>query len=170
VDYTQAEQEFARRACALERAAHQVVLQALDLDAPHIKVDGTLYRRVLRSVGNYYSMAGPVEVKRSLYRTGETMAWECQRAPSREAETAADRWLRLPYSRSAFEHMMHEVGTHYQTSRANWTERVQICPDCPGLEVFAVAAHRAAEPALVPLGQSVGQPRVEPVNLLWLLG
>lgn len=130
VDYSQAEQEVAQRACALERAAHQVMLRALDVDGPQVEVDGQLYRRVLRSVGNYYTMAGPIEVEQSLYRkagertgatvdaillrigavadrwlpqTAATMAWECQRAPSREAEQAADKWQRLPYSRSAFE-------------------------------------------------------------------
>lgn len=144
VDYTQAEQDVAKAASALERAAHQVLLQALEVDAPQIQVDGQLYRRVLRSVGTYYTMAGPVKLERSLYRqadkrTGPTvdaislragcvadgwlpqtaaaMAWECQRAPSRGAEAAAQTWQRLPYSRSAFERMLHQVGALYQQRR-----------------------------------------------------
>lgn len=185
VDYTQAEQEFAACACALERAAHQVVLQALDVDAPHIEVEGTLYRRVLRSFGNYYSMAGPVEVERSLYRkagerqgatvdaislrigavadgwlptTAGTMAWECQRAPSREAEAAAERWRRLPYSRSAFEHMMHEVGTHDQKGRAVIErELVESLPIPAAAHSISVSLDRVSIP--------MEQPRPRPKDL-----
>lgn len=140
VNYREVEQEVAKDVAELERKAHTVVLNALDIDAPQVMVDGHAYRPVLRGPGNYYTMAGPVCVQRTLYRkvgersgptvdaislragvvgegwlpwTAATMAWECQRAPSREAEKASEQWLRLPYSRSAFESVTHLVGEQY---------------------------------------------------------
>jgi len=144
VDYAAIEKEFAQQAAALERQAHAIVLQALDVDAPEVKVDGQTYRRVLRCPGKYYTMVGAVRVPRTLYRkvgqrTGATvdaislraavvakgwlprtaaaMAWECQRAPSREAQKASEQWLRLPYSRSAFRSVAHRVAAQYQPQR-----------------------------------------------------
>lgn len=38
------------------------------------------------------------------------MAWECQRAPAREAEAARQQWRRLPYPRCTFERVAHLVG------------------------------------------------------------
>ena len=144
VDYGQVEQDLAQATAALEREAHAVVLSALDVDAQKLMVDGQAYRPVLRGPGDYYTMAGPVVVQRTLYRkvgerngptvdaislragvvgdgwlprTAATMAWECQRAPSREAEQASVKWQRLPYSRSAFESVAHLVGEQYAKRR-----------------------------------------------------
>ena len=144
VDYAAIEKAFAQQAAALERQAHAIMLQALDVDEPQVKVDGQTYRRVLRCPGKYYTMVGAVHVPRTLYRkvgerTGATvdaislragvvgkgwlprtataMAWECQRAPSREAQKASEQWLRLPYSRSAFQSMSHRVAEQYIPQR-----------------------------------------------------
>jgi len=46
-----------------------------------------------------------------LPQTAAARVWECQRAPSRDAEAAAVIWLRLPDSRSTFERMLHQVGS-----------------------------------------------------------
>lgn len=144
VDYAAIEKEFAEQAAALEREAHAIVLRALDVDEPQVQVDGQTYRRVLRCPGKYYTMVGAVRVPRTLYRkvgerTGATvdaislragvvakgwlprtataMAWECQRAPSREAQKASEQWLRLPYSRSAFQSVAHRVAEQYGPQR-----------------------------------------------------
>jgi hypothetical protein len=144
VDYGQIEQQLADATAALEREANAAVLSALDVQAPQVLLDGQAYRPVLRGPGTYYTMAGPVMVQRTLYRkvgdrtgptvdaislragivgpgwlpkTAEAMASECQRAPSREAEKATKQWLRLPYSRSAFEQVTHLVGEHYGQRR-----------------------------------------------------
>ena len=144
VDYSAIEKEFAEHAAALERQAHAIVLQALDVDAPQVNVDGQAYRRVLRCPGKYYTMVGAVQVPRTLYRkvgertgatvdaislragvvakgwlprTASAMAWECQRAPSREAQKASEQWLRLPYSRSAFRSVAHRVAEQYGQKR-----------------------------------------------------
>ena len=145
LDYRQVEHALAQGSAALERAAHAAALQLLDVDAPLVTIDGQSYRRVMRSPGSYYTMAGEVSVPRTLYRklgertaatvdaislrcgvvgdgwlpsTAEAMAWECQRAPAREAEAASRLWQRLPYSRCAFDRVAHLVGEQYQSHRA----------------------------------------------------
>jgi hypothetical protein len=45
------------------------------------------------------------------------MAWECQRAPAREAEAARQQWQRLPYSRCTFDRVAHLVGQQYRQKR-----------------------------------------------------
>lgn len=152
VDYGQLEQELAQGTAAMERAAHALMLQTLDVDAPQVVIDGQAYRRVMRSPGDYYTMAGAVSVQRTLYRkvaqrngatvdaislrtgvvgegwlpkTAEAMAWECQRAPAREAEAARQQWQRLPYSRCTFERVAHLVGQQYGQKREA-VERVLV--------------------------------------------
>ena len=55
-------------AAVVERAAHVTMLSALDLDAAGAGGAAKTYRRVLRSVGSYYMMAGPVSIERTLYQ------------------------------------------------------------------------------------------------------
>jgi hypothetical protein len=57
----------AQATAALEREAHAAVLSAMDIDAPQVRVNGQAYRPVLRGPGNYYTMARPVCVERTLY-------------------------------------------------------------------------------------------------------
>ncbi|WP_422461075.1 hypothetical protein [Endozoicomonas sp. ALB115] len=45
-------------------------LQKLDVNEPSIEVKGTVYRRVAQNHQTYQSAAGPVRVKRTLYRSG----------------------------------------------------------------------------------------------------
>lgn len=153
LDYAEVEVALAACTAGLECAAHQVVLEALEIDAPGILVDGQPYRRVLqKEPGTYYTMAGPAQIERTLYRrqgerggaavdavslragvvgagwlprTAQVMAYECQRAPSREAEQASGQWLRLPYSRCSFEDVAHLVGEQY-ASRRHSVERALI--------------------------------------------
>lgn len=152
IDYAQVEREVAQGAAAVERACHATMLSALDIDAAEVIVGGKRYRRVHRCVGSYYTMAGPVSLERTLYRpagmrnaatvdaislragvvgdgwlpmVAATMAWECQRAPSREAEAASERWQRLPYSRCAFERVAHLVGEQYGKKREE-VERILV--------------------------------------------
>ena len=152
IDYAQIEREVAQGVACIERSAHATVLAALDIDAPEVMVGERRYRRVHRCRGSYYTMAGPVNLERTLYRpagernaatvdtislragavldgwlpeTAATMAWECQRGTSREAEGASERWQRLPYSRSAFERVTHLVGEQYGQKREE-VERVLV--------------------------------------------
>ena len=68
VDYAAVETSVAQQASAIERATHQALLSALDIDAPWIQVAGVVHARVGRYAGTYYTLAGPVQVERSLYR------------------------------------------------------------------------------------------------------
>ncbi len=73
IDYANVERRFAEHAAAIERAAHQVALQALDIDAPALLVAGKRFTRVLRTAGTFKTMAGEVGVEHSRYRA-ETSA------------------------------------------------------------------------------------------------
>ena len=190
IDYAQVEKEVAQGAAAVERACHQTMLAALDLDAPEVMVGGERHRRVHRCCGSYYTMAGPVSLLRTLYRpvgkrkaatvdaislragvvgdgwlpmTAATMAWDCQRAPSREAEAASERWQRLPYSRSAFERVAHLVGEQYGKKREE-VERILIeeleIPD--GAHSISVSLDRVSVPMEEPREESQRSPEKEP--------
>jgi hypothetical protein len=149
VDYPKIEQQLAAGAAAIERASHQAVLQGLDVDHPHVVIDGQRYGRVGRYAADYYTMAGPVRVTRTLYReqgqrnaktvnavslrcgavgegwlpgTAQAMAHHLQQGTSREAETTARLLGRLPYSRSSFESVGQEVGRQYTAVRTDLEE------------------------------------------------
>jgi hypothetical protein len=189
VKYEQTEQEVAQGTAAVERAAHAVLLSALDIDAPQVVVGGQAHRRVLRTIGSYYTMAGPVSLMRTLYRpvgqrhaptvdtislragvvgdgwlpvTAATMAWECQRAPSREAEAASERWQRLPYSRCAFERVAHLVGEHYGQKREE-IERmlVETMPIPDGAHALSVSMDRVSIPMEEPREEAQKRPENE---------
>jgi hypothetical protein len=68
VDYAKVERMVADKTAAVERAAHQAILRRLDIDAPKVRIDGASWSRVGRYEATYYTMAGPVEVTRSVYR------------------------------------------------------------------------------------------------------
>jgi len=131
---------------AIEVAAHEAILQAADINETHVRIDGVLHRKVLRSIGTYYTLAGPVQLERSLYRptgqrnaptvdpvalrvgaldqrwlpaTAAAMAFSVQLGPSREAEAQARHQHRLPYSRSAFEDVTHLVGRQVREHRSD---------------------------------------------------
>src|SRR5918996_617486 len=140
LEYPEIERQLAEGAAAIERASHQAVLQGLDVDQPRVVIDGQVYSRVGRYEADYYTMAGPVRVTRTLYReqgqrnaktvnavslrcgavgegwlpgTAQAMAHQLQQGTSREAEMTARMLGRLPYSRSSFESVGQEVGRQY---------------------------------------------------------
>jgi hypothetical protein len=187
VDYREIEEEMGAAAAAIERSEHEVVLQALDIDAPEVLVEGQRYRRVLRTAGTYYTMAGEVTVERTLYRkrgddkgktvdaislragvvgqgwlprTAQAMAFECQRGPSREAAKASGQWMRLPYSRCAFEDVAHLVGEQYGGKRLS-VERGLIEGYEPPKEAASVSVSldRVSVPMEEPRQRPVGRPR-----------
>jgi hypothetical protein len=149
VDYAEIEGQVAAGAAAIERASHQAVLQGLDVDQPHVVIEGQEYSRVGRYEADYYTMAGPVRVTRTLYReqgqrnaktvnavslrcgavgegwlpgTAQAMAHQLQQGTSREAETTARMLGRLPYARSSFESVGQEVGRQYTAVRTDLEE------------------------------------------------
>lgn len=56
------------RVMAFEREMVADEMRAADVDVEAVKVEGTLYRRVLRAEEEYLTAAGPVRVMRSLYK------------------------------------------------------------------------------------------------------
>jgi hypothetical protein len=124
VDYATIERQVAAGAAAIERASHQAVLQGWDIDQPRVVIEGQVYRRVGRYEADYYTLAGPVRVTRTLYReqgqrtaktvnavslrsgavadewlpaTAQAMAHQLQQGTAREAEITAQQLGRLPY-------------------------------------------------------------------------
>lgn len=187
VDYRQIEEEMAAATATIERSTHQVLLMALDIDAPEVVVNGERHRRVLRTPGPYYTMAGEVSIERTLYRkrgddegktvdavslragvvgdgwlprAAQAMAFECQRGPSREAAKASEQWLRLPYSRSAFEDVAHQVGEEYAGRRQS-VERALIEAYKPPKEAASVSVSmdRVNVPMEEPRPKPVGRPK-----------
>jgi hypothetical protein len=149
VDYAAIERQVAAGVAAIERAGHQAVLQGLDIDQPRVVIEGLVYRRVGRYEADYYTMAGPVRIMRTLYRecgqrnaktvnavslrcgavgegwlpaTAQAMAHQLQQGTSREAESTAQMLGRLPYARSSFESIGQEVGRQYTAVRADLEE------------------------------------------------
>jgi hypothetical protein len=137
-------EEIAQRSEDIERAVHEVALSSLDIDAAFVCVWGKTYRRVHRTQREYGTLAGNVPVMRTLYRevgmrtgpaldpvaqragvvdgswlprTARAMAHLLAQGTSREAHTTSEELLRLPYSRSSFERVGHEVGKEYLRRR-----------------------------------------------------
>jgi hypothetical protein len=179
LDYQKIERQVASGAAAIERASHQAVLQGLDVDQPRVRVDGKVYRRVGRYEADYYTMAGPVRVTRTLYRergqrnaktvnavslrcgavsegwlpgTAQAMAHQLQQGTAREAETTARMLGRLPYSRSSFESVGQEVGRQYTALRTDVEEGLMEEYAVPG---DATSVSVALDRVSVPMEEAV---------------
>ena len=63
VDYAQVESAVSEEAGGIERAAHRVILQSLDIDAPTVVIGGIRYNRVGRCAAPYHTMAGSVSIE-----------------------------------------------------------------------------------------------------------
>lgn len=185
IGYAQIERELGERAADVERAAHQSVLAALDVDAPTVVIDGRLYTRVHRVEGRYYTMAGDVVVPRSLYRaerngavvdaislragvveggwlpeTATAMAHLLQQGTSREAEETADRVGRLPYSRCSFERVGHAVGQLYATKKTAIDDALIVALEIPAnAQSVSFGIDRVSLPMEEPRARPVGRPR-----------
>jgi hypothetical protein len=163
LEYATIERQVAASAAAIERASHQAVLQGLDVDQARVQIEGKVYYRVGRYAADYYTLAGPVRVTRTLYReqgqrhaktvnavslrsgavaegwlpaTAQAMAHQLQQGTAREAELTAQQLGRLPYSRSSFESIGQEVGRQYTAVRADLEESL--------IEAYVVPADAAS--------------------------
>lgn len=187
VDYAAVEVAFGEGAARIERAAHQTVLQALDVDREEVVIGGVLYSRVLRGPGTYYAMPGSVVVERSLYReqgnrnakvvdavslragvvadgwlphTARAMAHEVQKATSREAEASAREIGRLPYSRSSFERVTHAIGALYLPAHVGVEDSLIEGYEVPAeARSISVSLDRVSVPMEEPRLRPVGRPR-----------
>ncbi|RLB61429.1 MAG: ISKra4 family transposase [Deltaproteobacteria bacterium] len=187
VDQRRFAARLAERTAALERAGHAVALAALDIDAPHVQINGERYARVGRYPAPYKTAAGPVEVERSLYRrcgcsdgktvntvtlrsgavadewlpeTAQQMAHLLQQGTSREAEQTARRMGRLPYSRSSFERIGHAVGEQYTGQHHEVEEALIRSVAVPEAAVsVSLSLDRVSVPMEEPRPRPPGRPR-----------
>lgn len=185
--YDAFEEAVAEKVGAIECAAHEPALAALDIDAAGVTIDGRMYRRVLRSPASYYTRAGAVSVERTLYReagnregnaidlvslragvvedgwlpsTAKQMAFLLQQGTSREAEATSRQMRSLPYSRSSFERVGHAVGKRYVVS-APKVERALIEKDDVPEEArsVSVSIDRVSVPMEEERPRPLGRPR-----------
>jgi hypothetical protein len=181
LNYLEIERQLTEGAAAIERASHQAVLQGLDVDRPRVVIEGQRYGRVGRYAAEYYTMAGPVVVERTLYRelgprnaktvnavslrcgavgevwlpgAAQAMAYQLQQGTSREAEETAQRLGRLPYSRSSFESVGHEVGRQYAAGRTDIEEALSEEEELPA---EAVSVSVALDRVSVPMEEAVAE-------------
>ena len=185
LEYAQVERAVGERAAEVERAAHQHLLTALDVDAPAVVIDGRVHTRVHRDDGRYYTLAGDVVVTRSLYRaerngpvvdavslrtgaldggwlpeTAAAMAQLLQQGPSREAEQTAHRLGRVPYSRCSFERVGHAVGELYGASKTAIDDALIVALAVPAAaRAVSVGLDRVSLPMEEPRARPVGRPR-----------
>jgi hypothetical protein len=143
IDYGAIEQRIADALGEVERGLHAQVLAKLDIDVPAIRVWGDEYRRIGRFESDYHTLVGTVRVMRTVYRkterngdtldpvsvragvvadgwlphTARAMAYLIAQGTSREAEATGRELGRLPYSRSSFERVGHEVGALYRRAQ-----------------------------------------------------
>lgn len=71
------ERELREKTRAVECEATARELARFDLDVPAVLVDGVAHHRVLRSESEYLSSAGPVRVRRTLYRASGAQTAVC---------------------------------------------------------------------------------------------
>lgn len=187
VAYEAVEQEIGDATAKVERASHQDLLAQMDVDAPRLMIRGKEHSRVGRNKATYYTMTGPVEVERSLYRevgrrnaktvdiislrtgavgggwlpeTAQAIAHMVQQGTSREAEQTAKALRRLPYSRPSFERVAHEVGRLYLEHQADIEdELIQEMVIPKEAASLSVALDRVSLPMEEPASRPVGRPR-----------
>jgi hypothetical protein len=185
VDYAPVERELGERTAALERAAHQTILAALDIDAPRVRIEGRTYTRVHRAEGRYYTLAGDVVVERSLYRaerngpvvdaislragvveegwlpaTATAMGHLLQQGTAREAAVTGQRLGRLAYSHSSFERVGHAVGQLYAAKKTEIDDTLIVALDIPpATRSVSFGMDRVALPFEEPRPRPVGRPR-----------
>jgi hypothetical protein len=161
-------------------------LQALDIDAPVVTVDGKRHKRVLRSEATFYAKEGPVQVTRALFRecavrNGPTVdpiaarvgsvgtwlpdvakaaAFLVQQGTSREAEATTRATAALPYSRSSFERVAHAVGALHDVVRDEVEDALaKSCAIPSKTASLSVALDRVAVPMEEPRARPPGRPR-----------
>jgi len=187
IDYAAIEREVEMRAAEIERATHAELLRSLEVDAPLVEINGKSYRAMQMSQGTYYTMTGPIEVERRLYRevgerngatvdaislrvgvvgrgwlpkTAQTMAHHMQQGTPREAAASAAQAGRLPYSPASFDRVTHELGTHWLAEHANIEDQLAETCDIPEqASSVSIALDRVSIPIEEPRKKPPGRPR-----------
>lgn len=187
LDYARVEREVGERVAAVERAVHQAILRSLDLDAPGVRIEGAHWTRVGRYPATYYTLAGPVEVERSVYRrdgarnskvvdpislragvvadgwlpqTARAMAHHVQGGTAREAERRVAELGRLPYSPASFDRVAHAVGELYADRHVDIEDALITAYELPaGVTSVSAGLDRVSLPIAEPRPRPPGRPR-----------
>lgn len=174
MDYGKIESICAEATATIERGFHQDVLSSAAESRPHIEISGKVFDRTLLSRQTYYTLGGPVGVERWLYRrhgdrggatvdpiairfgmisgtwlpqAAKATAYLVQATTSRDAESACRQLGRLPYGRSSFERVTHEVGTVYRRECADIEEALIEDFELPeGAKSISVSLDRTSVP------------------------
>jgi hypothetical protein len=173
-------------------------LQALDIDAHRVLVDGKPHAQVGRYEASYFTKEGPVKVTRNLFRecgsrnaktvdavslrsgavngwlpdAAKAAAFLLQQGTSREAEATARSLGVLPYSRSSFERIGHEVGALHSVVRDEVETKLVEGYRIPrAARTLSVSVDRVAVPMEEPRPKPVGRPKRgaarRPVERVW---
>ncbi len=189
VAYGEIEAQLAAGAAAIERAGHQAVLQGLDVAQPRVRIDGQAYAAVGRYAATYYTLAGPVEVTRTLYRAvgdrnaktvnavslragavdevwlpgvAQAMGYLLQQGTAREAAATARVMGRMPYARTSFERVGHAVSAQYLGRQAAIEAELSEAYELPSAAVsVSVALDRVSLPMEEAVAQAKGDPAAE---------
>lgn len=181
------EQLCSAMGAAVERALTAVVLRACARDDRRLCLGGRVCRPVGVVCTTFYSLRGPIEVERTLYRalddrcgksldpvalrcgavrktwlpaTAAAMAFLLQQQPAREVVEAMTAAHTLPYGRSSFEAVASEVGALYQQHAEEVEEalvRAWALPD--EATGVVVSLDRVAMPLEEPRARGRGRPR-----------
>jgi hypothetical protein len=184
VDYAAVEERFAERTAEIERQAHRVALAVLDVDRPSVFINGIKHTRAGRFPGWYGTMAGPIQVERTVYRIGtgptvdpialrvgavgdgwlprtaRAMAFEVQKGTVREAAASAREHYRLPYSTTAFDRVAHLVGREFIKRHQDVEDALiqeYVIPE--ETQSVSVSLDRVAVPMEEPRPKPRGRPR-----------
>ena len=187
VDYADVESKVGDATARIERESHAVILATLDVDRPSVLFEGKRCARAGRAPGSYKTLAGEVLVERTLYRapdgrgtfdaiavragavgdgwlprTARAMAFEVQKATSREAEKSAQQTGRLPYSRSSFEAVAHEVGEVFVACHQDVEDALIDAYEVPaGARSVSASLDRVSVPMEEPRARPAGRPRAD---------
>lgn len=187
VEYGAIETRVAGAVAAVERAAHGDLLGSLEVDAPEVEIGGKRHRRIGRTMGHYKTLAGEVVMERSIYRevgvrnaptvdpickrigaigdgwtpeAARAMSYLMQQGTSREAETTSRHLGRLPYSRSSFDRVGHEIGGLLLEQHADIEDDVSRKFEIPKQATSVSASiDRVSLPMEEPRKRPVGRPR-----------
>ncbi len=187
VDYAAIERTYIELLAAIERASHQCTLEAAARDAEQVSIRGEKYVRVVVGNGTYNGMAGPIAVRRNLYRkvgerngkvvdaislrigvvgdgwlphAAQAMAHLHQQEHSREAEQTARQLGRLPYSRASFERVPHLVGDLWLKHHVDIEDCLIQEQEIPKeTKSISVSLDRTSVPMEEPIARPQGRPR-----------
>lgn len=161
-------------------------LQALEIDAEYVLIDGKRHKRVLKAEATYYAKEGAVRVTRSLFRecgvrnartvdpvaarmgtvgtwlpeVAKAAAFLLQQGTSREAEDTSKATSVLPFSRSSFLRVAHAVGALHDAVRDEVEdELVKRCVIPDKATSLSVSMDRVAVPMEEPLPRPAGRPK-----------